>query len=124
MNPPQATPEELTHWVSERVKVLEERLRATKRSAKLIADREQYVLGLLDALADMQATSERMVHLLTAYALREGVTSQTEVAKASNVTITGATSRVAGKLARSAWQEVFEKPASGGDLQQRWPEER
>lgn len=109
---PQPTPEELIEWVSERVRILEERTRAARRGARVIADREQFVLQLLDALADVQAVSERMVHLLTAYALRERVATQTQVAKASKVTITGAAGRAAGKVAQAAWDEVWTRPKS------------
>ena len=110
---PGETPPELTAWVEERVALL---ARTVHRIEAIAEPREgepvqHWLLPLLTELSHAETIAKRAVHLLSAYALRTGSTSQTEVARATDVTVTAAANRAASRLARETWQEV-------------WPEKR
>ena len=67
----------------------------------------EWLLKILPDLAALETISMRGIHLLTTYALRTGAATQTEVAKASDVTTTAAGNRAASKIARETWNEVW-----------------
>ncbi|MFE3029368.1 hypothetical protein [Nocardia tengchongensis] len=107
------TPPELADWVAERADLLATTVR------KILAEAEPkegqpvqaWLIPLLEEFAHVESISKRAVHLLTAYALRTGMTTQTEIARVTNVTVPAAANRAASRLARETWQEV-------------WPEKR
>lgn len=100
-------PPELEAWVHTQVRMISTRLRTMQRAQRGGDDAHTWVLNLIEASADIQHTSEQLVHLLTAYGLRSGVATQAEVARASHLTITGATNRALGRIARAAWREIW-----------------
>lgn len=111
--PKHETPPELAKWMEERAELLVKTAHRIKTNSDTRHGQPagEWVLQLLDDLAAAETISMRAIHLLTAYALRTGVASQTEVSKATNVTISGAGNRSGSRLARETWQEV-------------WPEKR
>jgi len=100
-------PAELEAWVSTRIRLISARLRTVQRTQRATDNAHDWVLDLLKAAADIQTASEQLVHLLTAYGLRSGVATQAEIARASQLTITGATNRALGRVARAAWREIW-----------------
>ena len=104
-------PPELEAWVHARIRLISARVRAAQRTQRDTDDTHTWILDILKAAADIQTASEQLVHLLTAYGLRTGIATQAEIARASQLTITGATNRALGRVARAAWREI-------------WPEER
>ena len=100
-------PSELEAWVHDRVRLISARLRAAQRTQRSTDDAHAWILDLVEAATDIQTASEQLVHLLTAYGLRSGVVTQAEIARASHVTITGATNRALGRVARAAWREIW-----------------
>lgn len=111
--PKQETPAELAEWMEERAELLVKAAHRVKSNAEAQEDQPagEWLLTLLRDLSSISTISTRSVHLLTAYALRTGAASQTDVAKATDVTTTAAGNRSGSKLARETWQEV-------------WPEKR
>lgn len=101
------TPTELAAWVAERVDLLKQLIEETGQIQQFAGTNAEWCLGLLEELSNVEAVSRRMVRLLTAYTLTAQVASPSAVAKASKVTITGATSRIASPEARAAWNEVW-----------------
>jgi len=100
-------PAELEAWVNTRIRLISASLRAAQRTQRATDNAHAWVLDLLKAAADIQTASEQLVHLLTAYGLRSGVATQAEIARASQLTITGATNRALGRVARAAWREIW-----------------
>ena len=100
-------PAELEEWVNTRIRLISASLRAAQRTQRNTSDAHSWVLDMLKAAADIQTASEQLVHLLTAYGLRSGVATQAEIARASQLTITGATNRALGRVARAAWREIW-----------------
>lgn len=107
--PKNETPPELAEWVEERAKLLVKAARRIEKNSDTRPGQPagEWLLALLDDLASMETVAKRSVHLLTAYALRSGAASQTEVARATDVTITAAANRGASKIARETWAEVW-----------------
>lgn len=102
-------PAELEAWVSTRIRLISARVRAAQRTQHDTDDARTWVLDLLKAATDIQTASEQLVHLLTAYGLRSGVATQAEIARATQVTITGARNRALGRVAHAAWREIWPK---------------
>jgi len=100
-------PTELEAWVNTRIRLISASLRAAQRAQRGTNNAHAWVLDLLKAATDIQTASEQLVHLLTAYGLRSGVATQAEIARASQLTITGATNRALGRVARAAWREIW-----------------
>lgn len=100
-------PAELEAWVHARIRLISTRLRAAQRAQRGTDNAHAWVLDLLKATTDIQTASEQLVHLLTAYGLRSGVATQAEIARASQLTITGATNRALGRVARTCWREIW-----------------
>jgi hypothetical protein len=109
---PEQVPEELSTWVAERVDLLSSLVDEIKRARDQGSDPERWTLALLDGLSNVEQTSRRTVHLLTAWSVRTRTLSTTTVAKATNITITAAQSRVGSRLAEAAWSEVWPSPAA------------
>jgi len=107
------TPPELAQWMEERADLLVKAARRIKANSDTRQGQSagEWLLPLLEDLAAVETVARRSVHLLTAYALRTGAATQTEVARASDVTVTAAANRGASKIARETWAEV-------------WPEKR
>jgi len=105
-------PKDLAEWITVRARTLTELAQAIEEISEGDRDdRTAWVLNLLEESAELESHTRRMVHLLTAYALRERIASATVVAKRSNVTITGAQNRAGSALAQDVWAEVW--PAKG-----------
>lgn len=111
--PKQETPPELAQWMEERADLLVKAAHRIKTNSDTRHGQAagEWLLELLKDLASVETISMRGIHLLTSYALRTGTATQSEVAKATDVTISGAGNRGASKIARETWQEV-------------WPEKR
>lgn len=107
------TPPELAEWVAERAELLA----ATARKVQTAAETHEgepvqaWLLPLLEEFAHAESISKRAVHLLTAYALRTDMTTKTEIARITNVSVPAASSRAASRIAKETWKEV-------------WPEKR
>ncbi|MBF6394133.1 hypothetical protein IU443_29835 [Nocardia farcinica] len=107
------TPPELEQWIEERAALL---LSTARRIVASADSREgqpvgEWLMPLLEEFSHVEQIGKRAVHLLAAYALRHGVTTQTEVARAMGLTVTAAANRAASRVARETWAEV-------------WPEQR
>lgn len=107
--PTHETPRELAEWIEARADLLAKTARRIKaetstREGQPVAE---WLIPLLTDFSHAETIAKRSVHLLSAYALRNGVTTQTEVARATDVTVTAAANRAASKLARETWQEVW-----------------
>ena len=103
------TPPELEQWVEERAALL---LATARRIVASAASREgqpvgEWLMPLLEEFAHVESIGKRAVHLLAAYALRHGITTQTEVARAMGLTVTAAANRAASRVARETWAEVW-----------------
>lgn len=111
--PKQETPAELAQWMEERADLLVKAAHRIKTNSDTRQGQAagEWLLELLRDLASVETISMRGIHLLTSYALRTGAASQSEVAKATDVTISGAGNRSGSKIARETWAEV-------------WPEKR
>lgn len=107
--PKQETPVELAQWMEERADLLVKAAHRIKKNSDTRHDQPagEWLLRLLEDLASVETVSMRGIHLLTSYALRTGAASQSEVAKATDVTISGAGNRSGSKIARETWQEVW-----------------
>jgi hypothetical protein len=107
------TPPELAQWIEERAALLVKTARRIQSKADAREDQPvaEWLLPLLAEFSHAESISKRSVHLLSAYALRNQITTQTEVARATDVTVSAAASRAASRLARETWAEVWpEKP--------------
>ena len=111
--PKQETPPELAKWMEERAELLVKAAHRIKKNSDTRVGQPagEWLLELLPDLAALESISMRGIYLLTTYAMRTGSASQTEVARASDVTTTAAGNRSASKTARETWAEV-------------WPEKR
>ncbi len=110
-----AVPKDLAKWAQERTRFLAELAEEIQKIAEHDRqDRTAWTLNLLEETAELETHARRLVHLLTAYALREQLASATVVAKRSGVTITGAQNRAGSRLAAEVWSEVWppRKPRS------------
>lgn len=103
------TPPELAEWVEKRAELLLDAARRIRAASDTRQGQPagEWLLPLLEDLTTAETLSKRSIHLLTAYALRAGAASATEVARATDVTITAATNRGASKIARETWAEVW-----------------
>ncbi|WP_181725729.1 protein rep [Nocardia gipuzkoensis] len=81
--------------------------RADMKDAREGEPVQQWLIPLLEEFSAAETISKRAVHLLSAYALRTGVTTQTEIARATDVTVSAAANRAASRLARETWAEVW-----------------
>jgi hypothetical protein len=111
--PNHETPPELEKWVEERADLL---LKTARRIVANADAREgqpviQWLIPLLEDFSHAETICKRATHLLSAYALRTGATTQTEIARATDLTVTAAANRAASRIARETWAEV-------------WPEKR
>lgn len=106
------TPPELAQWMEERAELLVKAAHRIKAGSDTRHGQPagEWLLPLLRDLASVATISNRSINLLTAYALRTGAASQTDVAKASDVTTTAAGNRAGSKIARETWQEVWPEP--------------
>ncbi|MEU4843284.1 hypothetical protein [Nocardia testacea] len=106
-------PPELAEWVEKRAELLLANARriGVESDVRQGQPAREWLLALLDDLAAVESIAKRSVHLLTAYALRTGAASATEVARATDVTVTAATNRGASKIARETWAEVWPESA-------------
>jgi hypothetical protein len=111
--PKRETPTELAKWMEERAELLMKAAQRIKTNSDTRHGQPvgEWLLPLLKDLASVQTISMRAIYLLSTYALRTGATTQTEVAKATDVTVTAAGNRAASRVAREVWAEV-------------WPEKR
>lgn len=101
-------PADLAKWITVRVRTLTElaeELEAINEGDR--QDRTAWVLNLLEEASELETHARRMVHLLTAYALRERLASPTVVGRRTNVTITAAQNRAGSGLAQEVWSEVW-----------------
>lgn len=107
------TPPELAQWVAERADLLAATTRKILDAAETHDGQpvQAWLVPLLEEWAHVETISKRAVHLLTAYALRTDMTTKTEIARVTDVTVSAAANRAASRLARETWQEV-------------WPEKR
>ena len=107
--PNRETPAELAEWMEDRAEILVKAAHRIKANSETREGQEagDWLLTLLRDLASVEKVANRAVLLLTAYALRSGSATQTDVAKASEVTTTAAGNRSGSKTAREAWQEVW-----------------
>lgn len=103
------TPPELEEWIEQRAELL------ARTARKIVAQADsregqpvvEWLIPLLEEFSHAEQISKRAVHLLAAYALRHGVTTQTEVARAMGLTVTAAANRSASRIARETWNEVW-----------------
>lgn len=103
-----AVPKDLAKWIEERARLTSALTKEIETISKHDrADRTAWTLNLLETAAELETHTRRMVHLLTAYALRERLASPTVVAKRSKVTITGAQNRAGSALAQEVWSELW-----------------
>lgn len=103
-----AAPKDLAKWIDERAQLLSALAKELEAISKHDRDDQAaWTLNLLETAAEMETHSRRVVHLLTAYALRERLASATVVAKRSKVTITGAQNRAGSGLAQEVWSELW-----------------
>lgn len=101
-------PAELAQWIDAQIRALTDLVTESKTVSDHDTDHQtQWTLGLLEELSHVETVSRRMVHLLTAYALRNRLASPTAVAKATGVTITAAQNRNGAGLAQEVWDEVW-----------------
>lgn len=107
--PTRETPPELEQWVEERAALLVATARRIVASANAEEGQpvKEWLMPLLEEFSHVEQIGKRAVHLLAAYALRNGVTTQTEVARAMGLTVTAAANRSASRVARETWQEVW-----------------
>ena len=103
----ESIPAELEAWVRNRIRLISARLRAAQRTQHGTDDAHTWILNILEAATDIQTASEQLVHLLTAYGLQSRVATQAEIARATQVTITGARNRALGRVAHTAWREIW-----------------
>jgi hypothetical protein len=103
------TPPELAEWIEARAELLVKTARRIQAETDTREDQPvaEWLLPLLADFAHAESIAKRSVHLLTAYALRNQVTTQTEVARATDVTVSAAASRAASRLSRETWAEVW-----------------
>ncbi len=108
----QETPPELAQWMEERADLLVKAAHRIKKNSDTRHGQPvgEWLLELLRDLAAVETISMRGIHLLTSYALRTGTASQSEVARATDVTISGAGNRAGSRIARETWQEVWPSP--------------
>lgn len=113
---PQSIPPELNEWVQIRQDLIAKALRKSRYDLQK-EDPKQWCLDLLKEMTHIERVAKRTIYLLTAYAAREHVARASEVAFASDVTISSAMSRGGSKLAQEVWNELQtenKKNASGG----------
>jgi hypothetical protein len=105
----QETPPELAGWVEERAELLVKTARRIVAKADTRKDQPvaEWLIPLLEDFSHAEKIAKRGAHLLGAYALRNGLTTQTEVARAMGLTVTAAANRSASRLARETWAEVW-----------------
>lgn len=103
------TPQELAAWVEERAELLVTTARriVTASEARKGQEVTEWLIPLLEDFSHAEKIAKRGSHLLGAYALRHGITTQTEVARAMGLTVTAAANRSASRIARETWQEVW-----------------
>ena len=103
-----SVPAELAQWVKQQIHTLNDLVTEAKTVSDHDADHQaQWTLRLLKELSRVEAESRRLVHLLTAYALRTQIASPTAVAKATGITITAAQNRNGSRVAQEVWDEVW-----------------
>jgi hypothetical protein len=100
----------LINWVKERTVLIEQLTREINETQHRGEDDKSWTLRLLTEFANVEQVARRAVHLLTVHALRDQVANATEVAQASNVTITGAINRAGSKLGQEVWNELEAMP--------------
>lgn len=101
-------PAELAQWIDQQIHTLTDLVTESKTVSDHDTDHQaEWTLGLLEELSRIETASRRLVHLLTAYALRTRIASPTAVAKATGVTITAAQNRNGSALAQEVWEEVW-----------------
>ena len=105
----QETPAELAKWMEERAELLVKTAHRIKQNSDTRHGQPagEWLLELLRDLAAVETISMRGIHLLTSYALRTGTATQTDVARASDVTTSAAGNRSGSRIARETWQEVW-----------------
>lgn len=103
--PAESVPPEIVEWIKTRQDLIAKALRRSRYS-QAQEDPKRWTLDLLADLAVIETEARRTVHLLTTYASREDVARPTEVAVASNVTVTTVASRAGSRLAQDVWREV------------------
>jgi len=102
----ESVPPEISEWIKTRQDLIAKALRRS-RYGQTQEDPKRWCLDLLKEMATIETTARRAVHLLTLYAARSGVARPTEVAAASDVTVTSAMSRAGSKLAQKTWREIY-----------------
>lgn len=103
-----AIPKDLAKWITVRARTMTELAKAIEEiNEGDQGDRAAWTLNLLEEAAELETHARRMVHLLTAYALREKLASPTVVARRSKVTITAAQNRAGSGMAQDVWAEVW-----------------
>ncbi|MEV0203524.1 hypothetical protein AB0I37_30415 [Micromonospora purpureochromogenes] len=107
--PDRETPPELEQWVEERAALLVKTARriVTKADSRQGQPVSEWLIPLLEEFSHVEQIGKRSVHLLAAYALRNGVTTQTEIARAMGLTVTAAANRASSRIARETWAEVW-----------------
>lgn len=102
----ESVPPEISKWIKTRQDLIAKALRRS-RYDQAQEDPKRWCLDLLKEMATIETMARQAVHLLTLYAAHNGVARPTEVATASNVTVSSAMSRAGSKLAREIWREIY-----------------
>lgn len=102
----ESIPPEISEWIKTRQDVIGKALRRS-RYDQAQEDPKRWCLDLLKEMATIETAARKAVHLLTLYAARAQVARPTEVAAASEVTVSSAMSRAGSKLAQEVWREVY-----------------
>lgn len=102
-------PSELAEWIQAQAAQMIQTARQIQAAAKPEEGQEaaEWLIPLLEDFSRVEKISKRGAHLLAAYSLRNGVTTQTDLARAMGLTVTAAANRSASKIARETWAEVW-----------------
>jgi hypothetical protein len=100
---------EVRDWVTTRLDLITHGLRRARSIAKTSDDAEAatWLLGSLEACAEIERAAHDIVHLLTWYANRDQIARPAAVARASGVTIATAGNRVSQETAAKAAREIW-----------------
>lgn len=102
----ESVPSEISEWIKTRQDLIAKALRRS-RYDQTQEDPKRWCLDLLKEMSTIETMARQTVHLLTLYAARSGVARPTEVAAASDVTVSSAMSRAGSKLAQQVWREIY-----------------
>lgn len=98
-------PAELTNWLSDLMTRCGTEIDAVNSTDA--EDPRKWVLDVLRHVSQVAETSRRAEVALTAWAIREELTTPTEVARATGVTMPAAASRAGSRRALTELREIF-----------------